>query len=59
MENEKNTPLCRDCRHYYITYDPDKPHGCRAMKFKSRENPASVVFSASGLTCRLFQGKKR
>lgn len=47
-------PNCRKCRHYYITYDPDKPFGCRAMKFKSRNNPAQVVYATSGIACQLF-----
>jgi len=56
---EKQTPLCRNCRHYYITHDPGKNHGCRAMKFKSQDNPARVVFASSGIPCQLFQEKKK
>jgi len=51
-------PACRRCRHYFITYDPSRPYGCRAMGFKSRHNPALVVFSTSGLPCQLFREKK-
>ncbi|NPA24839.1 MAG: hypothetical protein GXO34_03315 [Deltaproteobacteria bacterium] len=50
-------PACQRCRHYYITYDPSRPHGCRAYKFKSRENPAQTVLTASGLPCRMFDKK--
>jgi hypothetical protein len=46
------------CKHYYITHDPSKPYGCRAMKFKSARNPAQVVFSSSGMHCQLFTQKK-
>ena len=47
-------PNCHRCRHYYVTYDPDKPFGCRAMGFKSRNNPAQVVYATSGIVCQLF-----
>ena len=52
-------PNCRQCLHFYITYDAQKPYGCRAMGFKSRTNPAQVVFQSSGLHCQLFSAKKR
>lgn len=52
-------PNCVQCQHYYITHDPQKPYGCRAMGFKSRTNPARVVFLTSGLHCQLFSAKKR
>ncbi len=48
---------CRNCVHYYITYDPSKPHGCRAVGFKSRQNPARVVLANSGLSCQLYTSK--
>lgn len=52
-------PNCRACLHFHITYDPAKPYGCRAMGFKSRQNPAKVVFVSSGATCRAFQARKK
>ena len=51
-------PVCRKCVYYYITHDPENPYGCRAMGFKSRRNPALVVFESSGMQCRLFTIKK-
>jgi hypothetical protein len=45
--------------HHYVTYDPAKPYGCRAMGFKSRRMPAQVVYAASGLVCQLFTLKIR
>ncbi len=50
-------PNCQKCRHYYITHDPDRPYGCRAMGFKSRRNPAQVVYATSGIICQLFRLK--
>ena len=50
-------PVCRNCVHFYITYDSSLPYGCKAMKFKSRENPAQAVFAASGMICQVFVAK--
>jgi hypothetical protein len=51
-------PNCLKCIHYYITYEPSMPYGCRAMKFKSARKPTQVVFSSSGMHCQLFALKK-
>ncbi len=50
-------PSCAHCVHYFITYERSQPYGCRAMGFKSRQNPALVVFRSSGQQCRMFQKK--
>jgi hypothetical protein len=50
-------PNCLKCIHYYITYEPAMPYGCRAMKFKTARNPAQVVYSSSGMHCQLFKQK--
>ena len=54
---------CFSCRHFYITYDPAFPYGCRAARFKSRLMPATEMYVSSGLGCQFFeqkaQGKKR
>ncbi|WP_440027162.1 hypothetical protein [Chromobacterium amazonense] len=47
-------PLCRRCRHYVITYNPDFPYGCRAMGFSSKRLPCVDVQEASGQTCLRF-----
>ncbi len=52
--NVQTMPACRRCRHYFITHDSARPYGCRALGFKSRHNPALVVFSTSGIPCQLF-----
>lgn len=51
--------VCRKCIHYFVTHDPERPYGCRAMGFKSRKNPALVVFESSGMQCRLFSPKDK
>ena len=49
---------CHQCEHYYVTWDKHFPHGCRAMKFKSKQIPDLVVFSSSQMDCQLFKEKK-
>lgn len=52
-------PNCLKCTHYFITHDPGRPYGCRAMAFKSRTSPAQVVLQSSGMNCQMFTPKKR
>jgi hypothetical protein len=52
-------PNCLICIHYFITYDPRRPYGCRAMGFKSRRNPGRVVYESSGIACQLHLPKKK
>jgi hypothetical protein len=51
-------PDCPKCKNYFITHDPGRPYGCRAMAFKSRINPARLVYESSGIGCQLFIPKK-
>ncbi|PHR30655.1 MAG: uracil-DNA glycosylase [Desulfotalea sp.] len=51
-------PVCMKCVNFFITYEPTRPYGCRAMGFKSKTNPARVVFENSGIECQLFVPKK-
>ncbi|MDI6789541.1 MAG: uracil-DNA glycosylase [Thermodesulfobacteriota bacterium] len=50
---------CHKCKHYYVTWDKNFPHGCRAMDFKSREFPSTVVQTSSGMSCLLFKPKAK
>ena len=50
---------CRMCRHYEVTWDAQRPYGCRAHHFKSGKSPARVVFEMSGAECQLFEPKER
>jgi hypothetical protein len=63
-----NEPLCRLCRHSYITYETGMPYGCKAFGFKSARICSLVVFESTGQDCSGFdprpdtkppQGKKR
>ncbi|HKK89897.1 MAG TPA: uracil-DNA glycosylase [Desulfobacteraceae bacterium] len=49
---------CYNCRHYYITWDPDHPCGCRVMGFKAKQLPSSVVLRSTGKPCMLFSRKE-
>jgi hypothetical protein len=44
--------------HYFITYDPRFPYGCRAMNFKSRTTPQTEVEAVSGLGCQMYQARQ-
>jgi len=45
---------CRRCKHYFVTWEAGKPHGCRAYGFKSPQIPSMVVFQSSGTECSMF-----
>lgn len=48
---------CKQCRHYYVTWDPQNPMGCRKFGFKSRILPSDVVYQSSGDFCKGFELK--
>jgi len=49
---------CNDYVHYYITHDRRFRYGCRALGFKSQQQPIRVVMEASAQQCHYFQRKK-
>jgi hypothetical protein len=49
---------CRKCRHYYVTWDKNYPHGCKAMKFKSKQLPSIDVRISSHRECLLISKKE-
>jgi hypothetical protein len=49
---------CTKCQHYYITWDPDRPYGCRHFAFKSPHTPALAVIESSQDRCLAFQAKQ-
>lgn len=49
---------CRECRHYYITFDANAPYGCRVYGFKSKQVPSVAVYQSSGMHCTLFMPKE-
>jgi hypothetical protein len=51
---DRPSPDCRRCAHYYITYETQWPHGCRAFELKSARLPHLVVLENSGAHCQGF-----
>lgn len=49
--------VCQRCKHYFVTWEPKKPHGCKAYGFKSQVVPSVVVKRSSGEQCKLFENK--
>lgn len=54
----KKRVVCQKCIHYFVTWEPNKPHGCKAYGFKSKVIPSVVVRNSSGDSCNLFVEKK-
>ena len=50
---------CKRCKNYFVTWENDKPHGCRAYGFKSPTLPSQVVKESSGEDCQVFEQKGR
>ncbi len=51
-------PNCMKCKFFYVTWDPNKPKGCKYFGFKSYVMPSSLVFKSSGADCHAFENKK-
>lgn len=49
---------CLKCIHYYVTWEKDYPRGCRALNFKTRYFPASVVSNSSGMPCLYYKERQ-
>jgi hypothetical protein len=54
----KNKINCFNCVHFFVTWDSNFPRGCKAMDFKSRKMPSTIVYEASGMSCMRFKAKK-
>ena len=57
-EKSKKTIECKNCVHFYITWDKHYPKGCKAMGFKSVEIPSIMVYKLSAVECLRFENKK-
>ena len=49
---------CKKCKYYFVTWDKNKPHGCKVFGFKSPNIPSIVVRQSSGMACHMFIEKK-
>ncbi|MDF1798276.1 MAG: hypothetical protein P1V81_03800 [Planctomycetota bacterium] len=52
-------PLCRNCRYYFVTYEPALPHGCRMFGMQSRTLPCILVERESGAPCNGFEPRPK
>ena len=50
---------CRGCQHFFITYDPHRPWGCRQFGFKSHGIPARLVYESTGIECAYYQPQRK
>jgi hypothetical protein len=50
---------CHKCKYYYVTWENQHPHGCKAMGFKSKIFPSIVVFQSSGDNCKYYTPKNK
>ncbi|WP_101842331.1 uracil-DNA glycosylase [Halobacillus sp. Marseille-P3879] len=48
---------CFTCRHFYTTWNPQFPRGCRAYGFKGREMPSTTVLHTTGTACLQHERK--
>lgn len=54
---KERTVDCFQCRHFYTTWEPEHPRGCKAFGFKTIQIPSAVVFESSGEPCLKFSAK--
>ena len=51
-------PNCFQCKHYFVTWDPNSPKGCKAYGMKTAQIPSILVKQVSGQDCLKFEAKK-
>jgi len=49
--------VCQKCEYYHVTWDKNKPHGCKFFGFKSKILPSMEVRNNSGINCNNFKLK--
>ena len=50
--------VCQKCIHYYVTWEANRPHGCKAYGFKSKQIPSTIVLNSSGEKCQQYVMKQ-
>jgi hypothetical protein len=50
-------PKCTQCRHYYITWDPKIPNGCRRFGIQCKDQPSRIVAQAGEGECQGYEAK--
>ncbi len=51
-------PKCSQCKHFYITWDPKTPNGCRQFGIQSKDLPSNIVAAAGSGECKGYEAKK-
>ncbi len=52
-------PKCSDCKHFFVTYDPTSPRGCKAYGIQTAGIPSQIIKAANkGEDCLGFSPKK-
>lgn len=52
-------PACLKCKHYFTTYDPQRPRGCRKFGFQSAKMPSMLVKAETGRDCMAFETRSK
>ncbi|MFW6338533.1 MAG: hypothetical protein ACOC25_06355 [Alkalispirochaetaceae bacterium] len=55
MEKRERPPDCLSCVHFYVTWNPSFPRGCRVFGLQSRELPSRVVYRNTGHHCPSYR----
>lgn len=56
MEEQTNHRIpCMRCKHYYSTFDPKIPRGCKLYQFQSATMPYILVKQSTGKDCPSFE----
>ncbi len=48
---------CKRCIHYFITWDPTRPNGCKIFSFKSQKMPSRILKECGEKKCGSFMAK--
>lgn len=52
-------PNCSKCKHFFVTYDPRSPRGCKAYGIQTAGVPSQIIKAANkGEDCLGFSPKK-
>lgn len=52
-------PNCTQCKHFYITWNPKTPNGCRRYGIECKDKPSAIVAMAGMGECQGFLEKRR
>ena len=55
----RSGPNCTFCKHHFVTYEPQLPHGCRAFGIKTRGMPSVQIRRHSGADCQAYEERPR